>query len=58
LYSIYNPTENSIFIGPNAELSISDNVYLLFMGQFFIGPSTSLYGSLGYFNYLRLKWSF
>lgn len=58
LYSIYNPTENSIFIGPNAELSISDNVYLLFMGQFFVGPSTSVYGSLGYFNYLRLKWSF
>jgi hypothetical protein len=58
LYSIYNPTEGSIFIGPNAELSISENVYLLFMGQFFVGPSTSMYGSLGYFNYLRLKWSF
>lgn len=58
LYSIYFPVEGSVFLGPNAELSISDNVYLLFMGQFFLGPSDSLYGSLGYFNYLRLKWSF
>lgn len=58
LYSIYNPTESSFFLGPNAELSISDNVYLLFMGQFFLGSSDSVYGSLGYFNYLRLKWSF
>lgn len=58
LYSIYNPEENSFFLGPNAELSISDDVYLLFLGQFFIGPDDSLYGSLGYFNYLRLKWSF
>lgn len=58
LYSIYYPGEGSVFLGPNAELSISDNVYLLFLGQFFIGPSDSVYGNLGYFNYLRLKWSF
>lgn len=58
LYSIYYPVEGSIFLGPNAELSVSDNVYLLFLGQFFMGPSDSIYGSLGYFNYLRLKWSF
>lgn len=58
LYSIYNPTESSFFLGPNASLSVSDNLDLLFMGQFFIGPSDSVYGALGYFNYLRLKWSF
>lgn len=58
LYSIYYPSEGSVFIGPNAELSISDNVYLLFLGQFFMGSSDSVYGDLGYFNYLRLKWSF
>lgn len=58
LYSICYPGEGSVFLGPNAELSISDNVYLLFLGQFFIGPSDSVYGELGYFNYLRLKWSF
>ncbi len=58
LYSIYNPNESSVFLGPNAEVSISDNVYLLFLGQFFVGPSNSVYGDLGYFNYLRLKWSF
>lgn len=58
LYSIYNPVEGSFFLGPNAELSISDNVYLLFMGQLFFGSSDSVYGDLGYFNYLRLKWSF
>jgi len=58
LYSIYNPAEGSVFLGPNAELSISDNVYLLFLGQFFAGPSDAVYGNLGYFNYLRLKWSF
>jgi hypothetical protein len=58
LYSMYNPGDESVFLGPNLELSVSDNVYLLFMGQFFVGPSRSIYGSLGYFNYLRLKWSF
>ena len=58
LYTIYNPLDESIFMGPNAELSISDNVYLLFLGQFFVGPQDSIYGRLGYFNYLRLKWSF
>lgn len=58
LYTIYNPTDASVFLGPNAEVSISDNVYLLFMGQFFWGASASVYGDLGYFNYLRLKWSF
>jgi hypothetical protein len=58
LYSMYNPTDESVFLGPNVELSVSDNVYLLFLGQFFIGPSRSIYGGLGYFNYLRLKWSF
>lgn len=58
LYTMYNPTDRSVFLGPNMELSVSDNVYLLFLGQFFLGPSTSIYGRLGYFNYLRLKWSF
>lgn len=58
LYTIYNPEDVSLFLGPNAEVSISDNVYLLFMGQFFMGASDSVYGDLGYFNYLRLKWSF
>ena len=57
-YSIYNPTDGSVFLGPNAELSISDNLYLLFLGQFFMGPSDSVYGDLGYFNYFRLKWNF
>ena len=58
VYTIFNPAERSFFLGPNAELSISDNVYLLFLGQFFMGSSNSVYGTLGYFNYLRLKWSF
>jgi hypothetical protein len=58
LYSIYYPDEGSVFLGPNAELSVSDNVYILFLGQFFLGSGDSVYGRLGYFNYLRLKWSF
>lgn len=58
LYSIYYPRDKSVFLGPNAELSISDNVYLLFMGQLFLGSDDSIYADLGYFNYLRLKWNF
>ena len=58
LYSIYYPGDRSVFLGPNAELSISDNVYLLFMGQLFFGSADAIYADLGYFNYLRLKWSF
>lgn len=58
LYSIYYPGDRSVFLGPNTELSISDNVYLLFMGQLFFGSADSIYADLGYFNYLRLKWNF
>ncbi|MBL6449236.1 hypothetical protein JMN32_23200 [Fulvivirga sp. 29W222] len=56
--SIYNPEVRSVFLGPNAEISLSDNLYVLFFGQFFFGPDESQYDELGFLNYLRLKWSF
>lgn len=58
LYSIYNPSEGSFFLGPSAEVSLSDNLYILFLGQFFFGPDGSQYDQLGFLNYIRLKWSF
>lgn len=58
VYSIYNPKERSVFVGPNAEISLSDNLYILFFGQFFFGPTGSQYDQLGFLNYVRLKWSF
>ncbi|MEN7547711.1 hypothetical protein AAG747_07320 [Rapidithrix thailandica] len=56
--SIYNPNDASFYMGPNVDISLSDNLYLLYAGQFFFGPERSQYDGLGYLNFLRLKWSF
>ncbi len=58
LSAIFNPNDLSLFIGPNVNFSLSDNITLLFMSQIFIGEPGTEFGGLGSLVYLRLKWSF
>jgi len=56
--SIYNPNDKSIFFGPSLDLSLKENLGLLFVGQFFYGDSGTEYGDYGQMYYLRLKYHF
>ena len=56
--TIFNPNDKSFFLGPNVDISLSDNIGLLFMSQIFVGDSGSEFGDYGQLYYLRLKWSF
>jgi len=56
--TIFNPNDKSFFLGPNVDISMSDNIGLLFMSQIFVGDSGSEFGDYGQLYYLRLKWSF
>lgn len=56
--SILNPNDGSFFVGPNLNISLSDNITLLVMAQLFIGEDGTEFGNNGQLYYLRLKWSF
>ncbi len=56
--SIYNPFDQSAFIGPMITYSVSDNIELLFSGQIFIGEKGTEFGGIGQLWFLRFKWSF
>lgn len=56
--SIFNPNDKSIFIGPNLDFSLSDNISLLLMSQIFLGDPGTEFGYNSSLFYLRLKWSF
>jgi hypothetical protein len=58
LSAIFNPYDKSVFIGPNADFSLSDNIGLLVMAQLFIGESGTEFGDYGQLYYIRLKWAF
>ncbi|MBP6978889.1 MAG: hypothetical protein PHD61_02380 [Bacteroidales bacterium] len=58
LAGIYNPCDDSFFIGPSVDISLTDNLYLLLIAQLFYGADGTEYGDYGKFWYLRLKWSF
>jgi hypothetical protein len=56
--SIFNPNDKSIFLGPNLDFSLSDNISLLLMSQIFLGDPGTEFGYNSSLFYLRLKWSF
>lgn len=56
--SIYNPCDHSFFAGPSADISLTDNLYLFFIGQLFLGADETEFGDYGQLWYMRLKWSF
>lgn len=58
LATIINPTDGSLFLSPNCEISLNEDVYLLIAGQFFFGEDFTEWGDYGKFYYLRIKWNF
>ncbi len=56
--SIYNPLDNSFYLSPNVNFSLSDNAELLLLGQFFVGKNNTEWGNFGSFYYAQFKWSF
>ena len=55
---IYNPNDNSVFIGPSLDFSLTQNLELFTMGQLFYGKPQTEFGDYGQMYYLRLKWTF
>lgn len=56
--SIMNPYDNSAFVGPSVDLSLTENLELFVMGQLFLGLQNTEYGGFGQMYFMRLKWSF
>ncbi|MCD4772921.1 MAG: hypothetical protein K8R41_06005 [Bacteroidales bacterium] len=56
--SIYNPNDKSVFLGPSLDLSLMNDLGLLFMGQLFWGDKGTEFGDYGKMFFLRLKYSF
>jgi hypothetical protein len=58
LAGIINPYDGSAFAGPSLDISLTDNIGLLLMGQLFFGKEMTEYGGYGQILYGRLKWNF
>jgi hypothetical protein len=58
LSAIFNPNDKSGFIGPSFDISLTNDVSLLLIGQLFWGDSMTEFGDYGSLCYLRLKWNF
>ena len=56
--SIYNPYDGSGFVGPSVNISLTDNMSLMLVGQIFWGDSLTEYGDIGQMYFLDMKWSF
>lgn len=55
---IINPYDGSAFVGPSVDISLTDNIGLMLIGQLFFGDELTEYGNYGQLLYGRLKWSF
>lgn len=58
LASIYNPSDKSVFVGPSATFSLTENISLMTVGQLFWGNPFTEFGDIGQMYFLDLKWSF
>ncbi len=59
LSAIYNPYDQSFFVGPGATVSIADNWDLLLMAQLLQGEVGTEFGGFGLgMFYVRMKWGF
>lgn len=56
--AILNPNDKSGYIGPSIDISLSENIGFMLMGQLFIGNTGSEFGGYGSMLFSRLKWSF
>lgn len=57
-FSIYNPSDQSFFVGPSVAFTVSNNFEVLTTAQFFSGTPNTAYGDYGSQYYLRFKWNF
>lgn len=57
-FGMFNPSDQSLFLGPTLAYTLSDNWELLLATQFFTGRSQTLYGQRGSLVFGRVKWSF
>lgn len=55
---IMNPYDGSYFVGPSVDISLTENIGLLLIGQLFFGDQLTEYGDFGQLAYGRLKWNF
>ena len=58
LVSMYNPSDQSVFFSPSADVSLSDNLGFLALVQLFDGLTGTEFGGLGKILYFRFKYSF
>ncbi|MBZ0177866.1 MAG: hypothetical protein K8F36_01155 [Melioribacteraceae bacterium] len=55
---LFNPSDNSYYVGPSCDISLTENIYLLLIGQFFGGNPSTEFGDFGKFFNMRVKWNF
>ena len=55
---MFNPCDQSAYIGPVFTYSLADNIELMANGQLFTGRTGTEYGDYGYAIYGRIRWSF
>lgn len=56
--AIWNPNDKSGYFGPSVDLSLTDNIGLLLLGQIFWGNSYTEFGDYGSMFFLRLRYGF
>lgn len=58
--AMLNPADQSMYLGPSLQFSLSENIGLFFMSQLTLGETGSEYAAMGrmYAFYGRLQWSF
>ena len=56
--AMYNPNDNSIYLGPSINYSIKENLEFSIFTQFFTSNTPIEQGGKGGFVYWRLKWNF
>jgi hypothetical protein len=58
LSGILNPYDMSAYIGPSANISLTDNISLMLVGQMFFGDKLTEFGDFGQMYFIDLKWNF
>jgi len=56
--AMYNPNDNSVYLGPSVDYSITENFGISVYTQYFTSQTSVEEGGKGAFLYWRLKWSF
>ena len=55
---MFNPNDKSGYLGPSFDVSLTDNIGIMLMGQLFLGEDQTEFGDYGSMLFTRLKWSF